>query len=222
MADPLTLLVGLGNPGAEYAGKRHNVGFMALDAIAHRYNFGAPRSRFRGAIAEGRVGNRKVLALKPMTYMNRSGESVAEAAAFYKIPASEVIVLYDEIDLAPGKLKVKRGGGAAGHNGIRSLDLHIDPDFWRVRLGVGHPGHKELVHGYVLHDFGKAEHVWLDPLLDAVAAEIGEMLEGKPELFMTKVADRLTPPKEPKPPKPPAPSAVKQPRPAKPDIEQDN
>ena len=191
------LLVGLGNPGSEYALHRHNVGFMALERVASRYSFGVAKSRFRGLTAEGRIGSSKVLGLKPLTYMNRSGDAVAEALQFYKLPPERVIVLYDELDLAPGKMKVKRGGGAAGHNGIRSIDAAIGPDFWRVRIGIGHPGIKELVHGYVLHAFAKADRDWLDPLLDAMADEFEPMVEGKAELFMTKVAARLTPQRPP-------------------------
>ena len=187
------LLVGLGNPGPEYAAHRHNVGYMAVERIAAKQGFGPAKARFRALTAEGRIGAAKVLALKPTTYMNSSGDAVAEAIRFYKLPLDRVIVLYDEIDLAPGKLKVKFGGGAAGHNGIRSIDAAIGPDFWRVRIGVGHPGHKDLVYGYVLHAFAKADHDWLDPLLDAVAEEIGVMLEGKSELFMTRVAAHLKP-----------------------------
>ena len=191
------LLVGLGNPGPEYALHRHNVGFMALERIASRHGFGSPKSRFRGLTAEGRIGSAKVLGLKPTTYMNRSGDAVAEAVQFYKLKPEQVIVLYDEIDLAPGKIRVKLGGGAAGHNGIRAIDRAIGPDFWRVRIGVGHPGHKDLVHGHVLHDFAKADREWLDPMLEAIADEIGAMVEGKPELFMTRVAARIAPPKPP-------------------------
>ena len=198
MADALTLLVGLGNPGAEYAGNRHNVGFMALEAIAKKHGFGSPKRRFQGITAEGRISGRKVLGLKPLTYMNLSGDAVVAAAQFYKIAPADMIVLYDEIDLAPGKLRVKKGGGAAGHNGIRSIDRAIGPDFWRVRIGVGHPGQKGLVHGHVLHDFAKVDRVWLDPMLDAIADEIGLMIEGKPELFMTRVAERAPAPKLPK------------------------
>jgi len=200
------LLVGLGNPGPEYATHRHNAGFMALERIVARQGFGPAKSRFRGMTAEGRMGESKVLALKPTTYMNRSGEAVAEAMQFYKLQPQQVIVLYDELDLAPGKLKVKRGGGAAGHNGIRSIDAAIGPDFWRVRIGIGHPGHKDLVHGYVLHSFAKAERDWLDPLLDAIADEIGVMVEGKSELFMTRVAAKLAPPKADRPAKPERPA----------------
>ncbi|MDB5395966.1 MAG: aminoacyl-tRNA hydrolase [Rhodospirillales bacterium] len=196
------LLVGLGNPGPEYALHRHNVGFMALERIGSRHSFGAARSRFRGLTAEGRIGTSKVLGLKPTTFMNRSGDAVAEALQFYKLSPERVIVLYDEIDLAPGKLKVKKGGGAAGHNGIRSIDAAIGPDFWRVRIGVGHPGVKELVHGYVLHAFAKADRDWLDPMLDAISDELAVMIDGQSELFMTRVAARLSPPR---------PSGTKQP-----------
>ena len=187
------LLVGLGNPGPEYALHRHNVGFMALERIASRHGFGSLKSRFKGLTAEGRIGSAKILGLKPTTYMNRSGDAVAEAVQFYKLKPEQVIVLYDELDLAPGKMKVKKGGGSAGHNGIRSIDAAIGPDFWRVRIGIGHPGVKELVHGYVLHGFAKADKEWLDPLLDAMADEFAAMAEGKPELFMTKVAAKLVP-----------------------------
>ncbi len=187
------LLVGLGNPGPEYAGHRHNVGFMAVKRIAARHGFGPTRARFRGLVSEGRLGDSKVMALLPTTYMNRSGDAVAEAAQFYKLPPDRIIVLYDEIDLAAGRLKVKKGGGAAGHNGIRSIDSAIGPDFWRVRIGVGHPGSKELVHGYVLHAFAKTDQEWLDPLLDAIAAEIDSMVAGQSELFMTRVAAHITP-----------------------------
>jgi PTH1 family peptidyl-tRNA hydrolase len=188
------LLVGLGNPGSDYALHRHNVGFMALDRIAARHNLGPAKSRFRGAALEGRIGQFKVLGLKPMTFMNNSGNSVAEAVQFYKLPSDRVIVLYDELDLAPGKMKVKKGGGAAGHNGIRSIDAAIGPDFWRVRIGIGHPG-KPAVLGYVLHAFAKSDRDWLDPLLDTIADDIETMIAGQGELFMTKVAAHLSPPK---------------------------
>jgi PTH1 family peptidyl-tRNA hydrolase len=187
------LLVGLGNPGPEFAQHRHNVGFMALQRIAERHGFGTAKSRFKGITVEGRIAGKKILALKPTTFMNRSGDSVAEAAQFYKVPPNRIIVLYDELDIAPGKMKAKLGGGAAGHNGIRSIDGAIGPSFWRVRIGIGHPGHKELVHGYVLHAFAKSDRDWLDPMLDAIADEIGLMVDGQGELFMTKVAARLTP-----------------------------
>jgi peptidyl-tRNA hydrolase, PTH1 family len=187
------ILVGLGNPGPEFAQHRHNVGFMALQRIAERHEFGTAKSRFKGMTVEGRIAGKKILALKPTTFMNRSGDAVAEAAQFYKVPPSRIIVLYDELDIAPGKMKAKLGGGAAGHNGIRSIDGAIGPSFWRVRIGIGHPGHKDLVHGYVLHAFAKSDKDWLDPMLDAISDEIGLMVDGQGELFMTKVAAHLTP-----------------------------
>ncbi len=206
------LLVGLGNPGPEFALHRHNVGFMALERIASRHGFGAPKSRFKGLAAEGRIGGMKVMALKPTTFMNRSGEAVAEAVQFYKLSPQRVIVLYDELDLAPGKMKAKRGGGAAGHNGIRSIDAAIGPDFWRVRIGIGHPGHKDLVHGYVLHAFAKADSAWLDPMLDAISDEIEQMVHGHGEFFMTRVAAKLTPQRPSGTKMPPKTTLVKPPK----------
>jgi peptidyl-tRNA hydrolase, PTH1 family len=182
------LLVGLGNPGPEHAKQRHNIGFLTLDRIAERHSFGPWGKRFQGLFAEGRLNGEKVLALKPQTFMNRSGDSVQQAAHFYKLPPQDVIVLYDELDLVPGKVRVKRGGGAAGHNGIRSIDAAMGPDFWRVRLGIGHPGHKDRVTGYVLQNFAKADQEWLPPLLDAVADEIGLLVADRPEDFMNRVA----------------------------------
>jgi PTH1 family peptidyl-tRNA hydrolase len=196
----MLLLVGLGNPGARYAGNRHNIGFMAADLIVRRHGFSPWRKRFHGEAAEGTLDGEKVLVLKPQTFMNHSGQSVGEAMNFYKLPADDVVVLYDEIDLAPGKVKVKQGGGTAGHNGIRSIDAHIGPDFWRVRLGVGHPGDKARVHGYVLSDFAKAEEAWLEKLLHAVADAIPLMAKKQDGKFMTKVALLTQPPPEKKPP----------------------
>jgi PTH1 family peptidyl-tRNA hydrolase len=194
------LLVGLGNPGARYAGNRHNIGFMAADLIVRRHGFSPWRKRFQGEAAEGTLDGEKVLVLKPQTFMNNSGQSVGEAMNFYKLTPDDVVVLYDEIDLAPAKVKVKKGGGAAGHNGIRSIDAHIGPDFWRVRLGVGHPGDKSRVHGYVLSDFSKAEDGWLEKLLDAVSDAIPLMARKQDGKFMTKVALLTQPPPEKKPP----------------------
>ena len=191
----MLLVVGLGNPGPEHAYHRHNIGFMAVDDIVHRHGFSPFRARFQGRLAEGRLAGDKALVLKPSTYMNLSGQAVGEAMRYFKLTPEQVVVIYDELDLAPGKCRVKRGGGTGGHNGIRSIDRHIGPEYWRVRLGIGHPGHKDRVHGYVLHDFAKSDEDWLDPLLEAVADAFPLMAEGEPERFMTRVAMLTTPPK---------------------------
>jgi PTH1 family peptidyl-tRNA hydrolase len=191
----MRLVVGLGNPGARYARNRHNVGFLAVDLIARRHGVSSFRSRFKGAIAEGVIGGERRLLLKPQTFMNDSGESVAETARFFKILPSEIVVIHDEIDLRPGKLRVKRGGGTAGHNGLRSIDALLGPDFWRVRIGVGHPGVKELVQPYVLQNFSSEEvTLWVAPLLEAVAETIGLLLSSAPDAFMSEVARRFAPP----------------------------
>ncbi len=199
---PIRLLVGLGNPGARYERNRHNVGFMAVDALVRRHGLPAFRSKFQSAIAEGSVAGERVYVQKPQTYMNLSGDAVGEAARFYKIAAAEIAVIHDEIDLAPGKLRVKRGGGTAGHNGLLSIDQAIGEDFWRVRLGVGHPGVKELVHPYVLQNFDAEEMLWVTPLIDAVAEALPLLIKDDAPGFMTKVALILKPP-PPKPPRPP-------------------
>ena len=196
----MLLLVGLGNPGARYAGNRHNIGFMAADLIVRRHGFSPWRKRFQGEAAEGTLAGERALVLKPQTFMNHSGQSVGEAMNFYKLTPDDVVVLYDEIDLAPGKVKVKKGGGAAGHNGIRSIDAHIGPDFWRVRLGVGHPGDKARVHGHVLSDFSKADDAWLEKLLEAVSDAAPLLVQKDDNKFMTKVALLTQPPPEKKPP----------------------
>jgi len=192
----MILFAGLGNPGQSYQNHRHNVGFMALDAIAGRYGFGPFKSKFQGQVSEGKIGGKKVLLLKPETFMNHSGQAVREAMDFYKLSPAEVFVFYDEIDLAPGKMKVKTGGGAAGHNGIRSLIAHLGEDFHRVRIGVGHPGHKDLVHGFVLSNFSKADGDWRDPLLDAIAGAASRLVKGEIPRFQTDVALVLDPGKE--------------------------
>jgi PTH1 family peptidyl-tRNA hydrolase len=181
-------ILGLGNPGADYAGHRHNVGFMAIDHIAERAGIGPFRNRFQGMAAEGRIGRERVLLLKPSTFMNESGRSARQAMDFYKLVVEDIIVLCDELDLAPGKLRVKQGGGAAGHNGIRSLAKHCTPDFWRVRIGIGHPGRPERVHGYVLHNFAKTDQDWLQPLLAAVADNAGLLAEADHANFMNRVS----------------------------------
>jgi PTH1 family peptidyl-tRNA hydrolase len=184
----MKLLVGLGNPGKDYARHRHNVGFMALERIAERVNAPAWRNKFRGQISEIQLGGDKCLLLMPMTSMNRSGNSVGEAARFYKIANQDVIVFHDELDLAPGKVRVKTGGGVAGHNGLKSLAQHIGGDFRRVRIGIGHPGHKDRVHGHVLGNFAKADAKWLEPLLDEIADAAHLLAQDHDANFMNQVA----------------------------------
>ena len=185
----MLLWVGLGNPEPGQARNRHNIGFMAVDVLAQRHGFGPWRNRFQGVAAEGSVGGQRVLALKPLTYMNDSGRSVQAAAAFYKLSVEAITAFHDELDLAPGKVRVKRGGGAAGHNGLRSMDRVLgSPEYWRVRLGIGHPGSKERVLGHVLGDFGKGDRAWVVAMLDAVAEAAPLLAEGRPEEFMTRVA----------------------------------
>ena len=192
----MLLVVGLGNPGGEHAKNRHNIGFMAADTIVRRHSFSDWRNKFQGELSEGRIGTEKVLVLKPQTYMNESGRAVAEAANFYKLAVEDVIVIYDEIDLAAGKVRAKSGGGHAGHNGIRSLISHLGADFMRVRLGVGHPGEKDRVVGHVLGDFRKDDAGWLDPLLDAVAGHLGLLTSGDTAGFLTAVSRDAPPPKQ--------------------------
>ncbi|MGN7160710.1 aminoacyl-tRNA hydrolase [Sphingomonas sp. SAFR-052] len=187
----MQLWTGLGNPGPQYAMHRHNIGFMAVDAIAEVHDFAAPKRAFQGWIQEGRIGTQKILLLKPGTYMNESGRSVGEAMRFYKLTPADVTVFHDELDLAPFKLKVKTGGGHAGHNGLRSTDAHIGPDFRRIRLGIGHPGHKDRVSPYVLGNFVKAELDDLTDLLGAVAAEAPWLAAGDDVRFMNEVARRM-------------------------------
>ena len=187
----MLLWVGLGNPDPPARHQRHNIGFMAIDAIAARYRFSPWQNRFRGLVSEGQVGPERVLALKPQTYMNGSGESVQPAAAFYKLPAEAITAFHDELDLVPGKVRVKQGGGAAGHNGLRSMDRALGtPDYWRVRLGIGHPGHKDRVLGHVLGNFAKADQAWLDGLLEAVSDAAPLLAERRAEDFMTRVAQQ--------------------------------
>lgn len=187
----MRLWVGLGNPGPQYAMHRHNIGFMSVDAIAATHGFGAVRKQFQGWTQEGRIGNDRLLLLKPATFMNDSGRSVAEALRFYKLGVEALTVFHDELDLAAFRVKVKTGGGAAGHNGLRSIDSHLGPEFRRVRLGIGHPGHKDGVTGHVLGGFAKAEIGPLSDLLGAVAAEAGWLAQGDEARFMSEVALRL-------------------------------
>jgi len=193
----MLLLVGLGNPGQEYAGNRHNIGAMAVDEIVRRHGFSTPRTRSRpqGVFSEGIIDGVKVTTLKPLTYMNDSGKAVGDAMRYWRLETQEIFVLHDELDLAPAKVRAKLGGGHAGHNGLRSIDSHIGKDYWRVRLGVGHPGDKERVTGHVLRDFSKADKQWLDKTLDAVADAIPLLLTGDGAGFTSRVALLTQPPK---------------------------
>ncbi len=210
----MLLFAGLGNPGEKYANNRHNVGFMAADAIARRHSFSPWTKKFKAEIAEGRIGGEKVLLIKPQTFMNLSGQAVGEALRFYKLEPSAVTVFYDEIELPAGKVRVKTGGGSAGHNGIRSLDQHLGKDYRRVRIGVGHPGVREMVHGHVLGDFAKADREWLDVLLDALADNADLVAKGDESGFMNRITlalrDRLQPTGENDRPPPNAPKAKAQ------------
>lgn len=214
----MKLLVGLGNPGGQYAGNRHNIGFMALDAIARAHGITQFRAKHGALLAEGVIGDEKVILLKPQTFMNRSGDSVQKVAQFYKIAPADIIVLYDELDLAPGKVRVKIGGGNGGHNGLRSIDPQLGLGYKRVRLGIGHPG-KEYVTHHVLGDFAKADQDWLTPLLDAIGQHAGMLLSGDDSGFMNKLALALKPADAPEPrPAPKAQSHVRQARQAKPQV----
>ena len=183
----MLLLVGLGNPGARYVGTRHNVGFMAVQAIAKRHGIGPWRRRFQGVACEGTLGGARVLLLLPGTFMNESGRAVAEAAHFYKLPLVDITVFHDEIELPPGKVRVKVGGGIAGHNGLRSISEHIGNDYRRVRIGVGHPGHKDLVEHYVLSDFAKSEQRWVEALTEILADNVDFLVRGEDASFQNKV-----------------------------------
>ena len=182
------LIAGLGNPGSKYQNNRHNVGFMAVDEIHRHFGFSPWKNKFSAEIAEGTLDGHKCLLIKPTTFMNESGRAIGEAVRFYKLDLSDVVVLYDELDLAPGKVRIKKGGGAGGHNGIRSIDAHIGKDYRRLRIGIGHPGHKDRVHGHVLGDFAKADQVWLAPLLDEIARNAALLVTGDYATFMNKVA----------------------------------
>lgn len=189
------LIAGLGNPGAQYAGHRHNIGFMALDRAASDHRFGPWRTKFQGTMTEGRLGEKRVILLKPTTFMNDSGRAVGEAMRFLKIALSDVIVVHDELDLAPGKCRTKMGGGHAGHNGLRSIHAHIGADYARVRLGIGHPGNKNKVAGYVLHDFAKADSEWLDNVLRGFSDGLPKLVAGDEAGFQNAVALRVNPPR---------------------------
>jgi PTH1 family peptidyl-tRNA hydrolase len=191
----MKLFVGLGNPGAKYAGNRHNIGFMVVDRIAEEAGFAPWRAKFQGKVSEGKLGSEKVVLLKPETFMNLSGQSVGEAMRFYKLDPSDVVVFHDELDLAPGKARVKTGGGHAGHNGLRSMHQHIGADYDRVRLGIGHPGHKDRVAGYVLSDFAKADQDWLDDLIRGCVDGAAALAAGDSAKFGNAVGLRVNPPR---------------------------
>lgn len=191
----MRLFVGLGNPGGKYERNRHNIGFMAMDQIAGDHGFGPWRSKFQGVISEGTLGGEKVMLLKPETFMNLSGNSVGEAMRFFKLSPEDVTVFHDELDLAPGKVRVKMGGGHAGHNGLRSLHANIGENYQRVRLGIGHPGHKDAVAGYVLRDFPKADAEWLDDLLRGIGDGAADLAKGDSGRFMNAIALRISPPR---------------------------
>ena len=222
----MQLFVGLGNPGEKYARNRHNIGFMALDRIAGDHGFSLWRSKFQGQVSEGRLGSEKVVLLKPHTFMNLSGQSVGEALKFFKLDPSELTVFHDEIDLAPGKVRLKAGGGHAGHNGLRSIHQHIGPHYDRVRLGVGHPGHKDAVPGYVLRDFPKADQDWLDDVMRGLSDGAGALAAGEGPRFLNAVSLRVNPPRsgggakggtKPTPEKAATPKPAKEPAPSSPE-----
>lgn len=192
----MRLFVGLGNPGPKYANNRHNIGFMAADAIAGHHGFPAWRERFQGLVSEGRIGDERVVLLKPQQFMNCSGQPVGTAMRYLKLDPEDVVVFYDELDLAPGRVKVKRGGGAGGHNGIRDIDDHIGKDYLRVRLGIGHPGDRNRVTGYVLGDFDRTEVDWLRDLLNGIARSAGELTSGDGNMFTNKLALIYRPPND--------------------------
>jgi PTH1 family peptidyl-tRNA hydrolase len=213
----MLIFAGLGNPGAQYASNRHNIGFMAADAIHRRHGFSPWSKKFQGLIADGTIDGEKIILIKPQTFMNLSGQCVGEAMRFYKLPLQALTVFYDELDLVAGKVRVKTGGGAGGHNGIRSLDQHVGKEFRRVRIGIGHPGVKELVHGHVLGDFAKADAAWVDTLLEAIADNAGYIVKGDESGFMNRVSLAVSPgSKEPREAVRKAPKAVSHIRQARP------
>ena len=184
----MIIIVGLGNPGTQYAGNRHNIGFMAVDALQRTPTFSPWSKKFKAEISEGEIGGEKVLLMKPLTFMNLSGESVGEAMRFYKVKISDIIAIHDELDLVAGRARIKVGGGHGGHNGLKSIDAHCGKDYRRLRLGIGHPGDKERVNGHVLGDFAKSDKVWLEPLIDAIADNAGMLVKGEDSQLMNKLA----------------------------------
>lgn len=200
----MKLFVGLGNPGAKYSGHRHNIGYLAVERIAADNGFGPWKSKFQGQFSEGRLGNQRVTLLKPETFMNLSGQSVVAAMQFFKIGPEDITVFHDELDLEPGKLRLKSGGGHAGHNGLRSLHEHIGATYNRVRIGIGHPGHKDRVAAYVLHDFAKADHDWINDLLSGIGKGAADLAAGETQKFMNGLAGAPNPEtRKPKPETPP-------------------
>lgn len=197
----MLIIAGLGNPGGQYAGNRHNIGFMAVDRIHARHRFAGWRKGYQSEIAEGTIAGERVLLMKPQTYMNNSGQAIGEAMRFLKLSPADIVVIHDELDLPPGKLRMKTGGGHGGHNGLRSATAHITDAYRRMRLGIGHPGVKELVHHHVLSDFAKADKSWLDPMLDIIAEAAEELVKGADQTFANRVHLVMEPKKErsPKP-----------------------
>lgn len=213
----MLLMVGLGNPGTKYAGNRHNIGFMALDRIAADHGFSPWKARFQGLVAEGRLGEQRVTALKPQTFMNLSGQSVGEAMRYLKLTPAEVVVLHDELDLAPGICRLKAGGGHAGHNGLRSIHQHIGEGYRRLRIGIGHPGHKDRVSGYVLSDFAKPEEAMLDDLLRGISDGAEALARDDGAAFGTALAARMAPPsRKPATPTPSTPAQAQAAAPSEP------
>lgn len=215
----MIIIAGLGNPGAKYGDNRHNIGFMAVDAIHRRHAFSPWAKKFRAEIAEGEIAGEKVLLMKPQTFMNLSGESVGEAMRFYKLGPGDIVAVHDELDLLPGKVRIKTGGGHGGHNGLKSLDAHCGKDYRRLRLGIGHPGDKDRVHGHVLGDFAKIDRVWLEPLIDAIADNADMLVRGEDGKLMNKLAlatgakeETPSPVKTDKPVKPAGQSHIRQAR----------
>ncbi|NTF08085.1 aminoacyl-tRNA hydrolase [Agrobacterium rubi] len=184
----MIIIVGLGNPGSQYSGNRHNIGFMAVDALQRLASFSPWSKKFKAEISEGEIGGEKVLLMKPLTFMNLSGESVGEAMRFYKVKISDIIAIHDELDLVAGRARIKVGGGHGGHNGLKSIDAHCGKDYRRLRLGIGHPGDKERVNGHVLGDFAKSDKVWLEPLIDAIADNVEMLVKGEDSQLMNKLA----------------------------------
>ncbi len=214
----MRLFVGLGNPGQKYQLNRHNIGFMALDVIVERHKFSGWEKNFKGFVSSGTMGGEKLVLLKPQTFMNLSGQSVQAAAAFYKILPDDIVVFHDELDLAGGKIRIKKGGGAAGHNGLRSIDESLGQMYWRVRLGIGHPGMKEMVSGHVLGDFVAEDDKWLVPLLGGIGEHAERLAKGDTAGFMSKVAQTVEPPKPREPKEPKEPKEQKEPKTEKKEI----